>query len=155
MGFLEEESGQLGPFEDLTGAIIGLFLITLLLSSVAYSYEIYDRKRDALERFEAGLDFLHFLKNDAFSVKSGKVIKPSLIDAKELSNYDRSTLSTYWNKGYGWKVVLRDYEGNVIYEVEREKAPSPNKDVSVVLGAVAIRYPEGTTGLGRLEVWVW
>jgi len=151
MGFWEEEVGQLGPFEDLSGAIIGIMLITLLFSSVAYSYEIYDEKRDVLERFEASLDFLHFLKTDAFSVKQGDVIKPSLVDVNEVASYDRVSLNSCWNMEHRWKVVLRDYEGDIIHEV----GYGEEGDVIVVFSAVAIRYQDNTTGLGTLEVWVW
>ncbi len=159
MGFVNEERGQV---EDIFTLAIKVALLLLFFSTVAYSYSEYQERKDPIERFSAGLDFVDILKNHVMCVRVGGVPNPGLIDAADFDKFGYNEIRRYWSKPYNFKVVIRDAGGSNLYEqgpLKKNGAgliePDKEKAVSVAYTIVAIRGEDGVNRAGRMEVWVW
>jgi hypothetical protein len=159
MGFIREETGQV---EDIFTLAIKIALVLLFFSTIAYSYNEYQERKEPLERFSAGLDFADILKNHIMCVRIGDVPNPGLIVAADFSEFGYDEIRKYWNRPYNFEVVIRDTSGNILYEQgvlsregygldELEKLD----EVSVAYTIIAIRGDDGVNRAGRMEVWVW
>ncbi|MEE8167842.1 MAG: hypothetical protein V3T58_03085 [Candidatus Hydrothermarchaeales archaeon] len=170
MSFLEEESGQIGPFEELFELIIVVILILIFSATIAYSYREYDARKDPIERFSAGLDFASTLKNSILCVRVNGAPNPGLIDRETLLQKGNFIyLNRYWNKPYNWEVVIRGTEGALLYEFgslnkEAEDPANPQaqakevlkgREVSVVFTVIAYKTENKEVVPARMEVWVW
>lgn len=159
MGFVKEETGQV---EDIFTLAIKIALVLLFFSTVAYSYNEYQERKEPMERFSAGLDFADVLKNHVMCVRVGDVPNPGLINAADFDGSGYEEISRYWSKPYSFEVVIRDTGGNILYEqgdLKRKGGGLDNinrlNEVSAAYTIVAIRGEDGINRAGRMEVWVW
>ena len=84
MGFANEETGQV---EDIFTLAIKIALVMLFFSTIAYSYNEYQERKEPMERFSAGLDFVDVLKNHIMCVRVGDVPNPGLIDVADFDDF--------------------------------------------------------------------
>lgn len=159
MGFVNEEKGQV---EDIFTLAIKVALLLLFFSTVAYSYSEYQERKDPIERFSAGLDFVDILKNHVMCARVDGVPNPGLIDVADFDKFGYDEIRRYWSKPYNFKVMIRDAGGSILYEQGALKKNGPGlveldklKEVSVAYTIVAIRGEDGVNRAGRMEVWVW
>ncbi len=159
MGFANEETGQV---EDIFTLAIKIALVMLFFSTIAYSYNEYQERKEPMERFSAGLDFVDVLKNHIMCVRVGDVPNPGLIDVADFDDFGYNEIRRYWSKPYNFEVVIRDTSGSILYEqgILTNKGSMLDKidvldEVSVAYTIVAIRGEDGVNRAGRMEVWVW
>ena len=159
MGFVKEEMGQV---EDIFTLAIKITLLLLFFSTIAYSYNEYQERKEPMERFSAGLDFADVLKNHVMCVRVGDVPNPGLIDVADFDRFGYEEISRYWSKPYNFEVVIRDTSGSVLYEQGTLKKEGLGldrlnrlKEVSAAYTIVAIRGEDDINRAGRMEVWVW
>ena len=159
MGFAKEEMGQV---EDIFTLAIKITLLLLFFSTIAYSHNEYQERKEPMERFSAGLDFADVLKNHVMCVRVGDVPNPGLIDVTDLDRFGYEEIRRYWSKPYNFEVVIRDTSGSVLYEQGTLKKEGLGldslntlKEVSAAYTIVAIRGEDDINRAGRMEVWVW
>ncbi|MEE9474034.1 MAG: hypothetical protein V3V36_00015 [Candidatus Hydrothermarchaeaceae archaeon] len=159
MGFIKEEMGQV---EDIFTLAIKIALLLLFFSTIAYSYNEYQERKEPMERFSAGLDFADVLKNHVMCVRVGDVPNPGLIDVADFDRFGYEEIRRYWSKPYNFEVVIRDTSGSVLYEqgtLQKEGLGLDSlnrlKEVSAAYTIVAIRGEDDINRAGRMEVWVW
>lgn len=159
MGFVKEEMGQV---EDIFTLAIKIALLLLFFSTIAYSYNEYQERKEPMERFSAGLDFADVLKNHVMCVRVGDVPNPGLIDVADFDRFGYEEIRRYWSKPYNFEVVIRDTSGSVLYEQGTLKKEGLGldslnrlKEVSAAYTIVAIRGEDDINRAGRMEVWVW
>jgi len=159
MGFVNEETGQV---EDIFTLAVKIALVLLFFSTIAYSYNEYQERKEPMERFSASLDFVDVLKNHVMCVRVGDVPNPGLIDVADFESFGYEEISRYWSKPYNFEVVIRDASGSILYEQGTLKRRGFGLDeidrldgVSAAYTVVAIRGEDGVNRAGRMEVWVW
>jgi hypothetical protein len=172
MRFTSEESGQIGPFEELYALIVVIILIFVFTSVVAHSFWIYENRREPVERFTAGIDFSWLLKNNVLAMEVNGVPNPGLLaDSMLLERGNYIYLNKFWDKPYKWEVIIRGQDGTVLYEfgslnkdmldptTPKTKIDGTMKsleaEVTIVYSPIALRHSDGSTEFARMEIWVW